>query len=229
MAAPRSRTLIITLTFTTESRWIYHEINLVDGEHVDDHNVQGGWTATADVISATGPVWEDDIEREVTIDHDYAFVADDDLFVEDWFNVDEERPPYQRWTRASQPDSIIGVWVREDHDPYYRTTMTVNEDGTLTYQQDRLRGVFTITGNWRAGEPGALVLLVTEPVSRWEPFAEDEPDEADEYPGAEWRLAYAPTNHAGSIMVSLFWNEAGYHSDRYIRQHGNYYRVFTMQ
>ena len=219
---------ISTLTFTTEGRWIYHEINLIEGERVDGHVNQGGWTATAEVISATGLVYENDTEREVTIDHSYALVGDD-LFVVDWFNHDEARPPYQRWTGASLPDSIIGVWVRQQDDPFIRTTMTVNADGTLRYVQERTSGVFTVTGRWRDGKSGALVLLVTDPMSTWDPHAEDEPDEVDEHPGAEWRLAYAPTNQAGNIMVSPFWNEAGYSSDRFIRQHGNYYRIFAMQ
>ena len=222
--------VISTLTLTTEGRWIRSRAHVQGGTRDKIGWSNGIWTATDEVVTVTGNT----PDGKVTIEHEYVLDGDA-LAVQQWFNHFDAEPPYQRWDRRPHLlDNPVGLWkFRHMDDGEYRGnhTLQINADGTLRYEQEPVNAPdsrpWGFDARWEHGEPGALVLVLTEIVGSFtntEGETEPDPQPTD----AVWRFAYAPTDLSNEMIVSHAWNEAGYPDPARYRPEGHYWMLYQL-
>ena len=220
-------TEVKTLTFT-KSRYIrIHSVYRSDGSLDGSWSNSGTWTATDDTITRTW--YHDDVLT--SLDRDYVFPDEtrNTLLVHAWdSSADETR--FVRYERVPvSPSAVVGTWqgVVVGDDGRVTRTFSIGADGAFSYveewtdtKEEWTDGTFRLDAQWQLDE-GEYFLYLTDPRGTFTPTG-GAPEEIEDLPGADHRVAFAPTSEwPDRIFVSPFWNETeGY---REFREFGGYW------
>lgn len=216
-----------TLTFTNDRYIQYRAHYWADGTLDHWWGGSGTWDATDSTVVRT---WEHnhddddetpDVLTSITKDYVLGGEARSILLMHHWSD-DFEKESFDRYERVLNPlpSPIIGVWratAEWDEGPVV-FTMTVNADGTLSYQLDELGGTEVLTATWEPDEENYYLNLTDISTTSTPTGGTSEPVNFTDAP----RIAYAPTDMPDEILVSNTWSERR-------RLHGGYWDVFQRQ
>ncbi len=237
------------LTFT-ENRYVEYSVRRSTGTLIDDGVNSGTWSYTEEFITRTWHEWDDDNDRPfvepINVRKDYMWVEGGNvLFMKPWFSDAEGEERYSRYERVTDSiPSLAGVWnaeneyVNDDNgQTVYRVwKLAIDSDNSFRFDLEYTGGheeVFSIAGTWMPDPDRDFGFLVTvESVFKTE---YGEPEDLSHWSGQVLRWAYAPTDNANKIQISVYWSEHGWNADQH--QHtddsnprhpyGNYWLTMT--
>ena len=219
-----------TLTFT-ESRYILHRAHYRTGEMTLDYEWTGSgeWEYTDTTLTR---IWlhnhdDDDESPDVLTRVRKNYLWNNDrtiLCVHHWEDSRESLSSSQcdRHEKVTDLPSLTGAWNAESEyvdDGSGETVFQVwnlafDSDGSFRFDLVVTGGheeVFRIAGTWAPDPDREFAFLVTvESVFKTE---YGQPEDLSHWSGQVLRWAYAPTDAANRIRVSVYWDEHGWNED----------------
>ena len=210
--------LVQTLTFT-KTRWINHYTKRADDGSIEEMWTESGaWSvSSSDPRGRSGTVtreWLDDEQDPpavVTVDKLFARGADDDeLLMHPWDlgEPEEAADAMVNYTRVTDPlPDLVGTWTwRPVEGAVTRAAiLTINADGTFTWDLVRDDSTRTFVGEWELNVANYTVAL-TEMTFTNTPV-DGEPETSDFVPDPPWLFGFAPSDVATTIVLSSPWLE----------------------
>ena len=218
---------LATLTFT-ESRWIYHRIELrSDGSVEDEYTDRGGWTATDTYVEQMK--YDDGMVETIRKEYAWANSERSALLMKVWHGDQQDDPEYLLYTRATDAAvDLVGKWINDGdyedvsgrfHD--LTRTFEIGQDGSFTYMSSDVPegrdypSVFELVGTYEHNTTENTIVLTVASFTRHggEPYSRDDEAMTRLFVGQVIRWAYAVTNESAKIQVSPFWHEQQWDED----------------
>ncbi len=232
-------TIKYTVTFT-KSRWIEHELGLLDDGTFDYQSAASGtWVVDGSTITRKWMDYHDDELVERSVDKQYVWAGEDVVFIHQWPTEDAETR-FWRYTRVRDPipGSIVGTWVfehpidREEGQSTGVYTFTI-DDNTFTERYVEIGAtseVWILTGSIRH-VPDENFFYFTVTSGTQDGVTTDELSKM--WVGRELRVAYAPTGIENQVAFSYYYHELKYDrtTDMWVTRHryGHYGRFFFLR
>ena len=228
-----------TITFTAD-RFIQHRAHYrADGTLDSWWADSGTWEDTGDGFVTR--VWlhnhdddddTPDVETRIKKRYLWKDSSRNTLLMHHWADHEQRSDKnydFDAYTRVQDPlpsAAIVGTWVwrRNEGAVTQSVTMTIGADGTITWDVGYEESSIRVLGKWTLNIASYSV-QISEMTGIRTPIG-GEPEILSEFsPPPPWRIAFAPTDVVGTIVISPSWAEP--QTDRF--PYGWYGDIYDLQ